>query len=303
MVACRSLHPNIRVVIHRNLCLCLLCGELLFLCVGIDRVESPAVCRFVAIGLPLFLHSGLLLDYLMLIRVFEASRSRTAYFYTFGFVLPAVIVCLSVLFAAEDYGTEDYCWIDVQSTTIWNRDRSLAVRVAGWLKGSFMLLCLLGTTWVLGFLTAVQVLQPFAAFLFTIFNSLQGLFILLLHVCCNEKARQAIRRCLRNGVCCTPPLSDSSHQSSSYGHSNFFALNKVLHWLPLRSRSSGSSGGSQKNSREHEVRFKPVAVVQVASADEDDPSRSQEEKQEDEQVIRNRLLAASPQPGVTIERF
>ncbi|KAI6196381.1 hypothetical protein M3Y94_01102300 [Aphelenchoides besseyi] len=206
----RSLHSNIRVVIHRNLCLSLLAGELLFL-FGIDKTESTEVCRSVAIGLHYFFLCSFLWCffegyqlYLMLIKVFESSRKHTELLYCLGFVLPAIWVAISVFVEPNNYGTDDYCWINVQSPTIWafllpiglviffnittlaiafrtvlsvqNRDRSLALRVYGWLKGSLTLCCLLGVTWVFGFLTAIQVVQPFFAFVFTILNSLQGAF-------------------------------------------------------------------------------------------------------------------------------
>ncbi|KAI6221598.1 CBN-LAT-2 protein [Aphelenchoides besseyi] len=340
----RSLHSNIRVVIHRNLCLSLLAGELLFL-FGIDKTESTEVCRSVAIGLHYFFLCSFLWCffegyqlYLMLIKVFESSRKHTELLYCLGFVLPAIWVAISVFVEPNNYGTDDYCWINVQSPTIWafllpiglviffnittlaiafrtvlsvqNRDRSLALRVYGWLKGSLTLCCLLGVTWVFGFLTAIQVVQPFFAFVFTILNSLQGAFIFGLHVVCNEKARQAILRCVHNGVCGSQVSETSKQSSSSYNQrsNNFFALNKdrLLQWWPLsKSRSSNSSGSSQKSSRELEIRFKPIALIhQLATPEEEEraQTRSDEKPQEeDEQITRKRLLAASPE--VTVERF
>lgn len=44
----------------------------------------------------------------------------------------------------------------------------------GWLKGSAMLLCLFGTTWSFGFLSAVDILQPFVSIIFSVLNSLQA---------------------------------------------------------------------------------------------------------------------------------
>ncbi|KAI6179061.1 CBN-LAT-2 protein [Aphelenchoides besseyi] len=283
-------------------------------------------------------HRITLLLSVFLLMVFESSRKHTELLYCLGFVLPGIWVAISVFVEPSNYGTDEYCWINVRSPTIWafllpiglviffnittlaiafrtvlsvqNRDRSLALRVYGWLKGSLTLCCLLGVTWVFGFLTAIQIVQPFFAFVFTILNSLQGAFIFGWHVICNEKARQAVRRCVHNGVCGSQVSENSKQSSSSYNQrsNNFFALNKdrLLQWLPLsKSRSSNSSRSSQKNSHELEIRFKPIALIhQLATPEEEERSQSRcEEKgqEEDEQVTRKRLLAASPE--VTVERF
>jgi hypothetical protein len=70
----RSLY-NARTTIHRNLCICLLMGELLFL-FGIDLTESETACRMVAVLLHYFFicsFAWMFLEgyqlYLMLIKV------------------------------------------------------------------------------------------------------------------------------------------------------------------------------------------------------------------------------------------
>lgn len=93
------------------------------------------------------------------------------------------------------------CWIDVKSPVIWafvapitvviiinliilvialrvvlsvkTRDRTTQDKIFGWLKGSTLLLCLLGITWIFGYLTAVPTGEPVFAYIFTILNVLQ----------------------------------------------------------------------------------------------------------------------------------
>uniref|UniRef100_A0A1I7SCZ5 EGF-like domain-containing protein n=1 Tax=Bursaphelenchus xylophilus TaxID=6326 RepID=A0A1I7SCZ5_BURXY len=342
----RSLY-NSRTTIHRNLCLSLLMAEIFFL-FGIEETEPAILCSGVAIALHYFFlcaFAWMLLEgyqlYLMLIKVFDA-RSRTLWYYCCGYLIPAIIVLLSVLVAAENYGTANYCWIDVTSPTIWtfvgpiglivlfnsgvlvlalrtvlavrNRDRSLAAKVLGWLKGSAMLLFLLGITWVFGFLSAIHVLQPYVAYIFTILNSLQGTFIFFLHVVMNDKARQCVLRCLKEGVCCQSPVTSSSHSkngirpdsSSTFNKTNnFFALrkDKILQWWPLKSSASNSknSNSNEENRRSSEVASPPPSLKTPKEVES--PRESDSKEEEDETVTRRRLLSPVREATVTVERF
>ncbi|GAU97235.1 hypothetical protein RvY_08566 [Ramazzottius varieornatus] len=100
-----------------------------------------------------------------------------------------------------------------------NRMRNLRGR----LRGSVMLLCLLGTTWLFGFLYIDNTTTIIFAYVFTILNSLQGLFIFLFHCVMNEKVfatvQRYVRRCAWCPNCCkqcigTPPASSSSGSNS-----------------------------------------------------------------------------------------
>ena len=55
-----------------------------------------------------------------------------------------------------------------------------------WIKGAVVLVILLGLTWVFGFFFFHENLEVFA-YIFTILNSLQGLFIFIFHCIGNEK--------------------------------------------------------------------------------------------------------------------
>ncbi|KAK5974909.1 hypothetical protein GCK32_011216 [Trichostrongylus colubriformis] len=155
--------------------------------------------------------------YLMLIQVFESDKTRLFLYYKFSYGFPAAIVAVSAGVTWHNYGTDEYCWIDTSSSTLWafigpiigvilanvvflgialkvvlsvrSRDRSDRDRILGWLKGSATLLCLLGITWVFGFLTAVKGTGGVVfSWIFTILNCAQGVFIFVLHVLMNSKA-------------------------------------------------------------------------------------------------------------------
>ncbi|PIC43843.1 hypothetical protein B9Z55_004426 [Caenorhabditis nigoni] len=148
------------------------------------------------------------------------------------------------------------CWIDTSTPTIWafvapiiviiaaniifllialkvvlsvqSRDRTKWGRIIGWLKGSATLLCLLGITWIFGFLTAVKGGTGTAfAWIFTLLNCTQGIFIFVLHVVLNEKVRASIVRWLRTGICCLPETSSAAYNSRSFLSSRQRILNMI----------------------------------------------------------------------------
>ncbi|PAV91560.1 hypothetical protein WR25_10878 [Diploscapter pachys] len=194
--------------------------------------------------------------YLMLIQVFEPSRTRILLYYMFCYGFPAVVVAISAASNWQNYGTDKYCWIDTTTPTIWafiapiliviianiifllialkvvlsvqSRDRSKFDRIIGWLKGSATLLCLLGITWLFGFLTAAKGgTGTVFAWIFTILNCTQGIFIFVLHVVMNEKVRVALLRWLRKGVCCWSADSSVGDNSRSLLSSRQRILNMV----------------------------------------------------------------------------
>uniref|UniRef100_A0A1I7V0X1 G_PROTEIN_RECEP_F2_4 domain-containing protein n=1 Tax=Caenorhabditis tropicalis TaxID=1561998 RepID=A0A1I7V0X1_9PELO len=253
---------NVRNSIHRNLCLCLLIAELVFV-IGMDRTGNRTGCGVVAILIHYFFLASfcwMLLEgyqlYMMLIQVFEPNRTRIVLYYLFCYGCPAVVVAISAGIRWEDYGTDSYCWIDTSTPTIWafvapiiiiisaniifllialkvvlsvqSRDRTKWNRIIGWLKGSATLLCLLGITWIFGFLTAVKGGTGTAfAWIFTLLNCTQGVFIFILHVVLNEKVRVSIVRWLRTGICCLPETSSAAYNSRSFLSSRQRILNMI----------------------------------------------------------------------------
>ncbi|KIH50009.1 7 transmembrane receptor [Ancylostoma duodenale] len=107
----RSLY-NVRNTIHRNLCLCLLIAELVFV-IGMDRTGNRVGCSIVALLLHYFFLAAfcwMLLEgyqlYLMLIEVFEPDNTRILLYYLFSYGFPAVVVAVSGGVAWQNYGTD-----------------------------------------------------------------------------------------------------------------------------------------------------------------------------------------------------
>eukprot|EP00057_Strongylocentrotus_purpuratus_P020546 XP_011675020.1 PREDICTED: latrophilin-2 isoform X5 [Strongylocentrotus purpuratus] len=72
-------------------------------------------------------------------------------------------------------------------------------KLASLVRGALVLLCLLGVTWAFGLLYVSDDLLVFA-YIFTITNSFQGVFIFVFHCCMNDKVRKEYRRYVRNST-------------------------------------------------------------------------------------------------------
>uniref|UniRef100_A0A667ZFH2 Si:ch1073-186i23.1 n=1 Tax=Myripristis murdjan TaxID=586833 RepID=A0A667ZFH2_9TELE len=115
-----------RNTIHKNLCLNLFIGELVFL-VGINMTEPKLVCSIIAGVLHfcfLAAFAWMCLEgvqlYLMLVEVFESEFSRRKYYYISGYLFPAVVVGISAAIDYRSYGTQRACWLRVDNHFIWS---------------------------------------------------------------------------------------------------------------------------------------------------------------------------------------
>ncbi|CAJ0955599.1 unnamed protein product, partial [Mesorhabditis belari] len=289
----RSLY-SLRNTIHRNLCLCLLIGELVFV-IGIDRTGNKTGCSIVALILHYFFMAAffwMLIEgyqlYMMLIQVFEPSSRRVILLVCLAYGTPAIIVAISAGIRWKDYGTESYCWLNTSSPTIWAfvapvivvitanigfllialkvvlsvnaTDRSRSDRVRGWLKGSATLLCLLGITWLFGFLTAVKGSGSTMVFawIFTVLNCTQGIFIFILHVVMNDKVRGVVVRWLRSGG----GSSAAEFNSKSYLSSRQRMMNMIRggHSTPDTASTDDTKGAIHEI---HEVTLPPAKAAEL----------------------------------------
>ncbi|CAG0896252.1 unnamed protein product [Darwinula stevensoni] len=234
----RSLKSD-RTVIHENLCACLLLAELIFL-IGIGRTEHRIACGIVAGLLHFFFltafawmfFEGFQL-YVMLIEVFESERSRVRWYYFLGYGIPLVIVVISAAIDPASYGTPQHCWLRTDNHFIFSflgpvivvllanfaflfmavyvmcrhatvtaglKEQTRLSTVGVWVRGAFALVVLLGLTWTFGFLY-VNEESLVMAYVFTVFNSLQGLFIFLFTCLQNDKVKKEYRKLMKRGEC------------------------------------------------------------------------------------------------------
>uniref|UniRef100_A0A0A9VTS3 Latrophilin Cirl n=3 Tax=Lygus hesperus TaxID=30085 RepID=A0A0A9VTS3_LYGHE len=229
-----------RTTIHKNLCLCLLIAEILFL-VGIGQTHQAILCGVVAGLLHFFFlcaFAWMFLEgfqlYVMLIEVFEVEKSRLRWYYLFAYGVPLVIVCISCLIEPLSYGTERYCWLRADNYFIFSFvGPVIAVILANlvFLSLAIYVMCRhanasiamkskehsrlasarvwLRSALVLVFLLGLTWLfgllylneeSVVMAYLFTTLNSLQGLFIFVFHCVKNDKVQKEYRKFLRRHV-------------------------------------------------------------------------------------------------------
>ncbi|XP_043929352.1 adhesion G protein-coupled receptor L2 isoform X6 [Protopterus annectens] len=81
-----------------------------------------------------------------------------------------------------------------------------------WVIGAFGLLCLLGLTWSFGLLF-INEESVVMAYLFTVFNAFQGMFIFIFHCVLQKKVRKEYSKCFRHSYCCGGLPTESSHSS------------------------------------------------------------------------------------------
>ncbi|XP_063113863.1 adhesion G protein-coupled receptor L2 isoform X17 [Cavia porcellus] len=238
-----------RNTIHKNLCINLFIAEFIFL-IGIDKTKYTIACPIFAGLLHFFFLAAfawMCLEgvqlYLMLVEVFESEYSRKKYYYVAGYLFPATVVGISAAIDYKSYGTKTACWLHVDNYFIWSfigpvtfiillniiflvitlckmvkhsntlkPDSSRLENIKSWVLGAFALLCLLGLTWSFGLLF-VNEETIVMAYLFTIFNAFQGVFIFIFHCALQKKVRKEYGKCFRHSYCCGSLPTESPHSS------------------------------------------------------------------------------------------
>ncbi|XP_051904887.1 adhesion G protein-coupled receptor E1 isoform X2 [Hippocampus zosterae] len=211
-----------RTTIHLHLCISLFVAALIFL-VGISRTENQNTCAVIAGLLHYFFLAAfcwMCLEgvqlFRMVILVFN-TNFRTLYMMAAGYGVPAVIVAISALINPKGYGTQQYCWLNVDFIwsflgpvcvviavnifffliTAWklaqkfsslNPDLNTLQKIKAFTITAVAQLCVLGTTWIFGcfqFEKSTMVMS----YLFTIFASLQGLMLFVMHCLFSKQVR------------------------------------------------------------------------------------------------------------------
>ncbi|XP_076048688.1 latrophilin Cirl-like isoform X6 [Oratosquilla oratoria] len=226
-----------RTTIHKNLCVCLLIAECVFLG-GVNQTDKPVVCGVVAGLLHYFFLAAfawMFMEgfqlYVMLVEVFEAEKSRVRWYYAGAYGVPAVVVAVSAVVDPFSYGTPEACWLKADNyfifafvgpviaviiansvflsmalfiicrhanvaSTLKNKEHTKLASIRTWVRGAIVLMFLLGLTWTFGllYLNKASVVM---AYIFTVLNSLQGLFIFIFHCVQNDK-KYSFKSCGRD---------------------------------------------------------------------------------------------------------
>lgn len=111
---------------------------------------------------------------------------------------------------------------------VFAKEKTATGNIKAWIQGALALEVLLGLTWVFGYFYISEAAIPMA-YLFTVFNSLQGVFIFVFHCILNKKVRKEYERF----------IDYQSKQTSSGTHSS----------------KSANGSGPPSRSRKHNTEF------------------------------------------------
>ncbi|XP_061472608.1 adhesion G protein-coupled receptor E5 isoform X2 [Rhineura floridana] len=252
---CRAIR-GIRTTIHLHLCLALFVGDVIFL-MGVGNPGNQTTCAVVAGLLHLFFLSvfcWMLLEgvelYLMVVQVFKTHSLKHWHLFFVGYGLPAIVVGISAAINSNGYGNKKNCWLAMDNgfqwsflapvtliimvnaavfvVTVWklsqkfadiNPDMSKLKKQRVLTITAIAQLCILGTTWVFG-LFQFSNHTLVMSYIFTILNSLQGLFIFLLHCLLKKQVRDDYYRWFCKDVHGKPHSSDKYSEFSSTASSN-----------------------------------------------------------------------------------
>nr|XP_014345683.1 PREDICTED: adhesion G protein-coupled receptor L4 [Latimeria chalumnae] len=227
-----------RTTIHKNLCCSLFLAELLFL-VGINMNTNKVLCSIIAGLLHYFFLAafawmcieGIHL-YLIVVGVIYNKGFLHRNFYIFGYGSPAVVVGISAILGYKYYGTDKVCWLSTENNFIWSfigpacliilvnllafgviiykvfrhttvlkPEVSCYENIRSCARGALALFFLLGATWMFGVLHVVHE-SVITAYLFTISNVFQGMFIFIFLCVLSKKIQEEYYRLFRNVPCC-----------------------------------------------------------------------------------------------------
>uniref|UniRef100_A0A3P8S5X1 Adhesion G protein-coupled receptor L4 n=1 Tax=Amphiprion percula TaxID=161767 RepID=A0A3P8S5X1_AMPPE len=227
-----------RTTIHKNLCCSLFMAEFIFL-VGINMISHKLFCSVIAGLLHYFFLAafawmcieGIHL-YLIVVGVIYNKGFLHRNFYVFGYGSPAVVVAISATLGSKYYGTDKVCWLSTENHFIWSFIgpacliilvnllafgviiykvyRHTAVKkpeishyenIRSCARGALALLFVLGATWTFGVLHILHE-TTLTAYLFTISNAFQGMFIFIFLCVLSRKIQEEYYRLFKNVPCC-----------------------------------------------------------------------------------------------------
>uniref|UniRef100_A0A3B5L285 Adhesion G protein-coupled receptor L4 n=1 Tax=Xiphophorus couchianus TaxID=32473 RepID=A0A3B5L285_9TELE len=220
-----------RTTIHKNLCCSLFMAEFIFL-VGINMNSHKLFCSVIAGMLHYFFLAafawmcieGIHL-YLIVVGVIYNKGFLHRNFYIFGYGSPAVVVAISATLGSK-------CWLSTENHFVWSFIgpacliilvnllafgviiykvyRHTAVKkpeishyenIRSCARGAMALLFVLGATWTFGVLHILHE-TTLTAYLFTITNAFQGMFIFIFLCVLSRKIQEEYYRLFKNVPCC-----------------------------------------------------------------------------------------------------
>ncbi|XP_064639233.1 adhesion G-protein coupled receptor D1-like [Lineus longissimus] len=270
---CLRLLLQERYMVHANLAMSLLIGQLVFV-LGSQASGNPDICRLVAFLLHFaFLGSfswtameGLQL-YRKSVRIFNPGGDMRAVYVVIGWGIPVIVVgvCFGVGFAdygarADGFGSQS-CWLHgsirwgfigpaiaimVFNITIVGlvlrvllslkaiTNKSGVQKIKSGLKALMVLVPLLGLTWVCGFLVSVDICFEY---IFDICLPLQGVLLFVFHCLLNDEVKTKLnlhRRIMKVSPAPSSTMSTLTRMNSSKITTKLILASNMLSPLPSK---------------------------------------------------------------------
>uniref|UniRef100_A0A674NQQ0 Si:ch1073-186i23.1 n=1 Tax=Takifugu rubripes TaxID=31033 RepID=A0A674NQQ0_TAKRU len=205
-----------RNTIHKNLCLNLFIGELVYL-VGINMTEPKLVCSLIAGVLHfcfLAAFAWMCLEgvqlYLMLVEVFESEFSRRKYYYLSGYLIPAVVVGISAAVDYRSYGTQRACWLRVDNHFIGTFIGPVAFIIA-----VNVILLVVTMFKMVKHSTSMKPDSSRLGGIRSWVSGAFGMFIFIFHCLLQKKVRKEYSKCFRQSQCCGALPPEGPHAAKA----------------------------------------------------------------------------------------
>ncbi|KAL9951189.1 hypothetical protein ACROYT_G043809 [Oculina patagonica] len=204
-------------------------GQIIFL-VGINATGNQVACVTAAALVQYFLMTAfcwMLVEgiylYLLVVKVYNINN-KIAIYHVVSWGIPAVLVAMSLSIAAgkdgiQSFVDDEYCWISSDNNLMWifvafvvvietlnflillrvikematmqSTEDNHIHQIRLGIKACAVMTPLLGITWLFGLLSP---LHKAFVYIFTVFNSIQGFLIFLLHCVRNSQMRDRFKR-------------------------------------------------------------------------------------------------------------
>ncbi|XP_033746006.1 LOW QUALITY PROTEIN: cadherin EGF LAG seven-pass G-type receptor 2-like [Pecten maximus] len=209
-----------------NLVFTIFISDLAFIS-GVYRTEPELFCRLVSISLHYFYLSAfswlfveMLHLYRRLTEIRDINYGSMKFYYLIGYVIPGIIVGLSVGLYTDGYGGSQFCWLDMAQAFIWSfagpvvfgvlviiltfilalkasfREKIHVNDIVGFRARIFCglaILLLLGITWILGLVSVNYNMVPLH-YAYAIFSLAEGGFIFVAYIVGDKKVRLQLKK-------------------------------------------------------------------------------------------------------------
>ncbi|XP_050416107.2 adhesion G-protein coupled receptor D1 [Patella vulgata] len=215
-----------KVFVLKNMVFMMFWAQILFL-TGVDKTHLPVVCKVIAALLHYLFLTVIMWMFSQGIQLYikvsyiTSQASHWIEYTLISYVIPAVIVAISLIKSHRNYGYAKYCWLAPSEGLMFafvgpalfviivnllvlirvlktfnsvqiNARKSDQDKFKASVRACFVLLPLLGTSWILGVFALDNTNTVFFQYLFVLLNMLKGILVLVFHVLLNDDVTSVV---------------------------------------------------------------------------------------------------------------